>query len=57
LQDLDDSYLRPRFPGFINIQTQTANIMAEAVYGQKSVNDVLDEVDAIYVKYLELSTK
>lgn len=48
LQNLDNGYLRPRFPGFIEIQTNCGDIMAEAVYGKTSVTKAVDGIDVMY---------
>jgi len=48
LENLDNSYLRPTFPGFIEIQSGSGDILAEAVYGKTSVETALDAVDKLY---------
>ena len=53
LENLDNGYLRPRFPGFIEIQTDCGDAMAEAVYGKTSVAHAVDAIDAIYRKKLK----
>lgn len=53
LKNLDDSYLRPTFPGFIEIQTYSGEILAEAVYGKTSVENAIKAMDALYRKKLE----
>jgi multiple sugar transport system substrate-binding protein len=48
LENLDNSYLRPRFPGFIEIQTGSGDILAEAVYGKISPESAVQGVNKLY---------
>jgi multiple sugar transport system substrate-binding protein len=48
LATLDASYLRPRFPGFVQIQSESAEVIAKGVYGEISFTEALDQADDIY---------
>lgn len=48
LENLDNSYLRPTFPGFIELQTKSGDILAEAIQGKATPNDALNSVDELY---------
>ena len=53
LDTLDNSYLRPRFPGFIEIQTDSGDILAEAVYGKISPEKAVQGINKIYQDQLK----
>ncbi len=48
LENLDNSYLRPTFPGFIELQTKSGDIFSEVIHGRSTPNDALDSVDQLY---------
>jgi hypothetical protein len=48
LDNLDNSYLRPRFPGFIEIQTDSGDVLAEAVYGKITPEKAVQGINQIY---------
>jgi multiple sugar transport system substrate-binding protein len=51
LSTLDNSYLRPRFPRFVDVQSETATILANALYEKTSLSKALLEADELYVRY------
>ena len=53
LDTLDNSYLRPRFPGFIEIQTDSGDILAEAVYGKISPEKAVQGINKTYQDQLK----
>lgn len=53
LDNLDNSYLRPRFPGFIEIQTGSGDILAEAVYGKISPRKAIEGINKLYQDQLK----
>lgn len=53
LENLDNSYLRPRFPGFIEIQTGSGDILAEAVYGKISPERAIQGINQLYQDQLK----
>jgi len=53
LDNLDNSYLRPRFPGFIEIQTSSGDILAEAVYGKISPEAAIEGINKLYQDQLK----
>jgi multiple sugar transport system substrate-binding protein len=48
LATLDASYLRPRFPGFVQIQSESAEVISQGIYGEISFSEALDQADALY---------
>lgn len=53
LDNLDNSYLRPRFPGFIEVQTGSGDILAEAVYGKISPRKAIEGINKLYQDQLK----
>ncbi len=53
LENLDNSYLRPRFPGFIEIQSGSGDILAEAVYGKTSPEKAVQGINKLYQDQLQ----
>ncbi len=53
LDNLDNSYLRPRFPGFIEVQTGSGEILAEAVYGKISTQKAILGINKLYQDQLK----
>jgi hypothetical protein len=50
---LDNSYLRPTFPGFIEIQTDSGDILAEAVYGKITPEKAVEGINKKYQDQLK----
>jgi hypothetical protein len=45
---MDNSYLRPRFAGFVEVQTDSGDVLAEAVYGKISPEKAIQGINQIY---------
>jgi AcrR family transcriptional regulator len=48
LENMDNSYLRPRFAGFVEVQTDSGDVLAEAVYGKISPEKAIQGINQIY---------
>jgi multiple sugar transport system substrate-binding protein len=56
LETLENSYLRPRFPGFVDVQTFSSEVLWKTVHGQLSISQALSELDNIYISALKRLT-
>lgn len=50
LSTLDKSYLRPRFPGFVNVQTLSSDVIWDYVNGSIGTNETIDSLNSIYAQ-------
>jgi len=51
LQTLESSFLRPRFPGFVEFQAEISTILSDFLHGRESSTLTLRSLDACYSKW------
>lgn len=49
LDTLQKSYLRPRIPGFVGVQTKSSEVILKTIHNQISVPEALESLDRIYL--------
>lgn len=53
LFDLDNSYLRPRYPGYMHFQDNACLVLHDYLLGKLEAENALEQMNAIYLKSLK----